>query len=196
MAQGSRDQRKKKVIEVLNKARSMELHAISQYMNQHYNLDDMDYGELAAKVKLIAIDEMRHAEMFAERIKELGGEPTTELAAKVDKGQKVEAIFPFDAGLEDDTIDVYNTFAQVCRESGDSISMKLFETIIDEEQVHYNYFDNVGEHIKKLGAAFLSQIAGTPADTGVLQGIRHGRSGRLTTSECRFHAGRGRTRPA
>ncbi|HPJ07955.1 MAG TPA: ferritin-like domain-containing protein, partial [Deltaproteobacteria bacterium] len=104
MAQGSRDQRKKKVIEVLNKARSMELHAISQYMNQHYNLDDMDYGELAAKVKLIAIDEMRHAEMFAERIKELGGEPTTELAAKVDKGQKVEAIFPFDAGLEDDTI--------------------------------------------------------------------------------------------
>ncbi|HPR04764.1 MAG TPA: ferritin-like domain-containing protein, partial [Deltaproteobacteria bacterium] len=57
MAQGSRDQRKKKVIEVLNKARSMELHAISQYMNQHYNLDDMDYGDLAAKVKLIAIDE-------------------------------------------------------------------------------------------------------------------------------------------
>ena len=166
MAQGSRDQRKKKVIEVLNKARSMELHAISQYMNQHYNLDDMDYGELAAKVKLIAIDEMRHAEMFAERIKELGGEPTTELAAKVDKGQKVEAIFPFDAGLEDDTIDVYNTFAQVCRESGDSISMKLLETIIDEDQAHFNYFDNVSDHIRTLGAAYLSQIAGTPADTG------------------------------
>ena len=73
MAQNSREQKKKNVIEVLNKARSMELHAIHQYMNQHYNLDDMDYGELAAKVKLIAIDEMRHAEMLAERIKELGG---------------------------------------------------------------------------------------------------------------------------
>ncbi|HQI81293.1 MAG TPA: bacterioferritin [Deltaproteobacteria bacterium] len=166
MAQGSRDQRKKKVIEVLNKARAMELQAIHQYMNQHYNLDDRDYGELAAKVKLIAIDEMRHAEMFAERIKELGGEPTTEAAGKVEKAQKVEVIFPFDAGLEDQTMDVYNTFAQVCRESGDSISMKLFETIIDEEQAHYNYFDNVGEHIKTLGSAYLSQIAGTPADTG------------------------------
>src|SRR5512136_2701600 len=166
MAQSSREQRKKKVIEVLNKARSMELQAIHQYMNQHYNLDDMDYGDLAAKVKLIAIDEMRHAEMFAERIKELGGEPTAEPADKVIKGQKVDVIFPFDAGLEDDTMDVYNQFLLVCRENGDSTSMKLFETIVDEEQIHFNYFDNVSDHIKKLGASYLSQIAGTPADTG------------------------------
>jgi len=60
-----KEEKRKNVIEVLNKARSMELLAITQYMNQHYNLDDMDYGELAGKVKLIAIDEMRHAEMFA-----------------------------------------------------------------------------------------------------------------------------------
>ena len=166
MVKDSRDQRKKKVVEVLNKARSMELHAIHQYMNQHYNLDDMDYGDLAAKIKLIAIDEMRHAEMFAERIKELGGEPTTDLAAKVEKAQKLEAVFPFDAGLEDETMDVYNRFILVCRENGDSTSMKLFETIVDEEQAHYNYFDNVNEHIQKLGPAYLAQIAGTPADTG------------------------------
>jgi bacterioferritin len=44
--------------------------------------------------------------------------------------------------------------------------MKLFETIVDEEQAHYNYFDNVNEHIQKLGPAYLAQIAGTPADTG------------------------------
>ena len=166
MVQSSREQRKKKVIDVLNKARSMELQAIHQYMNQHYNLDDMDYGDLAAKVKLIAIDEMRHAEMFAERIKELGGEPTAEPAEKVVKGQKVEVIFPFDAGLEDDTMDVYNQFLLVCRENGDSTSMKLFETIVGEEQIHFNYFDNVGDHIKRLGPSYLAQIAGTPADTG------------------------------
>ena len=166
MAQSSRDQRKQKVIDVLNKARSMELTAIHQYMNQHYNLDDMDYGDLAAKVKLIAIDEMRHAEMFAERIKELGGEPTTGLEGKVEKGQKIEVVFPFDAKREDDTIDAYNQFLLVCRENGDSISMKLFETIVDDEQIHYNYFDNVSDHLKKLGAAYLAQIAGTPADTG------------------------------
>ncbi|MEW6710086.1 MAG: bacterioferritin [Candidatus Riflebacteria bacterium] len=159
-------ERKAKVIEVLNKARSMELHAIHQYMNQHYGLDNSDYGELAAKVKLIAIDEMRHAEAFAERIKELGGEPTTDLAAKVTKGQKVKQVFPFDSKLEDDTIDAYNQFALICRENGDSISLRLFETIIDEEQAHFNYFDNVNSHLENLGDTFLARIAGTPADTG------------------------------
>jgi len=157
---------RQKVIEVLNKARAMELHAIHQYMNQHYNLDDMDYGQLAANVKLIAIDEMRHAEMLAERIKELGGEPTAEKAAKVKPQQPVEAIFPFDSKLEEDTIAAYNQFLQVCRENGDSISMKLFETLVDEEQAHFNYFDNVDDHIKQLGASYLARIAGTPADTG------------------------------
>ncbi|MFC1511880.1 bacterioferritin [Candidatus Latescibacterota bacterium] len=159
--------RRTKVIEVLNKARAMELQAIYQYMNQHYNLDDRDYGELAAKIKLIAIDEMRHAEAFAERIKELGGEPVAEPAAKVQKGQKVESIFPFDANLEDNTIEVYNQFLLVCRENGDSVSMKIFETIIDEEQVHLNYFENIGDHIKDLGSAYLAQIAGTPSSTGL-----------------------------
>ena len=167
MAKASKDQRKKKVIDVLNKARAMELTAIIQYMNQHYNLDDMDYGELAAKMKLIAIDEMRHAEGFAERIKELGGEPTSEPDQKITRGQAVEAIFPFDANLEDDTIDIYNQFLLVCRENGDSVSMKLFEQTIDEEQLHFNYFDNINDHIEKLGNVYLAKIAGTSSATGL-----------------------------
>ena len=167
MAKVSKEKRKQNVIDVLNKARAMELRAITQYMNQHYNLDDMDYGELAAKMKLIAIDEMRHAEQFAERIKEIGGEPVTGHEGKIEKGQKVEAIFPFDADLEDNTMDTYNQFLLVCRDNGDSTSMKLFEQIIDEEQIHYNYFDNVNSHIKSLGGTYLAKIAGTPSTTGL-----------------------------
>lgn len=162
-----REQRRQKVIEVLNQARAMELHAISQYMNQHYNLDDLDYGDLAGKVKLIAIDEMRHAEMFAERIKELGGEPTADLADKVERGQAIEVVFTFDSGLEGNTIDVYNQFLGTCRECGDSTSAKIFEQIIDEEQIHLNYFDNVDNHIQKLGSSYLAQIAGTSSATGL-----------------------------
>jgi bacterioferritin len=63
-------------------------------------------------------------------------------------------------------MDVYNQFLDICRKNGDSTSLNLFETIIDEEQVHFNYFDNIGGHIEKLGASFLAQIAGTPAATG------------------------------
>ena len=167
MSEKTRQERRNNVIGVLNKARAMELQAIYQYMNQHYNLDDMDFGEFAAKIKLIAIDEMRHAEMFAERIKELGGEPVTEPAGKVKKGQEVEDIFPFDAREEDTAITAYNQFLSVCQENSDSISVKLFETIIDDEQLHFNYFDNIKSHIEKLGNAYLARIAGTPSSSGL-----------------------------
>lgn len=167
MDKQKREEAKKNSIDVLNKARSMELHAIGQYMNQHYNMEDMDYGEFAAKLKLIAIDEMRHAEMFADRIKELDGEPTADAAAKVQKGQAVEKVFPFDMDQEDNAIAEYNQFLKICRENGDSVSMKLFEAIIDEEQVHFNYFDDMNDHIKKLGDTYLAQVAGTPSATGL-----------------------------
>ncbi len=157
---------KEKVLAVLNQARAMELQAISQYMNQHYVIDDMDYGELAGNIKLIAIDEMRHAEDLAERIKELGGDPTTDLADKVVREQSVEKAFAFDVNLEDDTIVRYNEFLKVCREAGDSTSGKLFERLIDEEQEHLNYFDDISEHINSLGNAYLARIAGTPSSTG------------------------------
>ena len=162
----NRENRKAKVIEVLNKARAMELHAIHQYMNQHYSLDDMDYGELAANMKLIAIDEMRHAENFAERIKELGGEPTTNKEGKVVTGQDVPAIYESDANQEDATIEAYSQFLAVCKEQGDIVSARLFERIIDEEQAHLTYYDNIDGHIKKLGDTYLAKIAGTPSTTG------------------------------
>lgn len=167
MAKVSKEKRKKNVIDVLNQARSMELQAIHQYMNQHYNLDDLDYGEMAANLKLIAIDEMRHAEMFAERIKELGGEPTTKIAGPIEKGQAVDKIFKFDSKQEDNAIEAYNQFLLVCRDNGDSVSMKIFESAIDDEQEHLNYFDNVQGHIDKLGDTYLSKIAGTPSSTGL-----------------------------
>jgi len=165
-AVSEKEARKAKVIEALNKARSMELQAITLYMNQHYNIDNLDYGELAANMKLIAIDEMRHAEMFAERIKEIGGEPVPMAVTKLQLVQDIQAMYPYDADIEDNTIFVYNGLLQVCRENGDSISEKLFEAILAEEQIHYNYFDNVGDHIKNLGENYLSRIAGTSATTG------------------------------
>lgn len=162
-----KEKRRANVIEVLNKARAMELQAIHQYMNHHYSLDDMDYGELAAKMKLIAIDEMRHAEDFAERIKELGGEPTTSKAGPIEKRQPIEKIFVYDAEEEDTAIDAYNQFLLVCRENGDSVSVKLFEEIIDDEQAHFNYFDAIKDHIESLGDSYLSRIAGTSSATGL-----------------------------
>ena len=146
--EAAKKERVAKVIEVLNKARSMELYAVHQYMNQHYNLDDLDYGEFASKIKLIAI-------------KELGGEPNSELSSKITKGQKVMDVFPFNVKVEDDTIETYNKLLEICRTNGDSVSARLFERILDEEQVHDNYFCNMANHIETLGNTYLSKIAGS-----------------------------------
>jgi bacterioferritin len=79
----------------------------------------------------------------------------------------VEAVFPFDRELEDGAMTSYNQFIQVSRENGDNTSAKLMEAINDEEQIHYNYFDNMTDHIEKLGQVYLAQIAGTPSSTGL-----------------------------
>jgi bacterioferritin len=159
-------EQEKKVIEVLNKARAMELKAIFQYLNQHYGLDDDDYSQLASAVKKIAIDEMKHAEAFAERIKDIDGsqEPTTEPAGKPILGQEVDEIFSFDTNEENVTMAKYNEFAKICRENNDSISATLFEKITNEEQKHFNYFDDTARHIKLLANSFLARQTGNIAD--------------------------------
>lgn len=158
-AMGVKPQGRAKVIDALNKARSMELYAITQYMNQHYHLDDADYGALAKEVKRIAIDEMRHAEDLAERIMDLGGEPTTQHDGILAKGQEVNELFPFNTAVEDDTIEKYNQFVQLCRDCGDQVSANLFERLIEEEQEHRDYFDDQATHIEKLGNHYLARIA-------------------------------------
>lgn len=155
---------KQAVIEVLNKARADELAAIFQYMSQHYALADGDYGQVAAPVKRVAIDEMRHAELLAERIYELGGVPVAAPSTATKKSQSIGEAMDYDVELEEKAIADYNAFHQVCVEARDNISAKLVELIMSEEQEHLNYFQNVDRHIRELGPAYLAQIAGGAND--------------------------------
>lgn len=160
------DANSQKVIEALNTARAMELQAIHQYMVQHYILDDLDYGQLCAWQKLIAVDEMRHSEKFAERVEALGGQPTCDKAGKIEQPQTIKEIYPFDVNMETNTVDAYNRLAKVCRECGDPVSADLFEEIIKDELVHLQYYKETQDHIKTLGDAFLAKYAATSKHTG------------------------------
>lgn len=166
---GKIDPNVKKVITALNKARSMELQGIHQYMVQHYILSDLDYGTLCANVKLIAVDEMRHAEKFAERVESLGGAPTCDKAGSIVQGQGVKDIFTFDINLESHTIETYEKLAELCRKCDDSISAALFETIIQQEDIHLGYYKETASHIASLGDAFLAKCAATSKHTGPIK---------------------------
>ena len=144
-----------KVIKALNEARAAELAAITQYMAHHYELDDMDYGKLGAMLKEISIDEMKHAEELAERILYLGGDPTYKPDAATKKGMGVLEMVEFDLALENGAIEMYNNSIKLCRDEKDNVSLKIFEELIAEEQEHADKFENVRDHIKNLGDAYL-----------------------------------------
>lgn len=150
----------KKVIDLLNEARARELTAITQYMVQHYELEDADYGKLAKKLKEIGIQEMKHAEALAERILFLKGTPTTKPDAVAKKGEEIAAILATDMSLEAQAIKMYNEAANVCAMEKDMISKQLFEKLLAEEEGHLNDFENIKDHVDKLGAAYLVTLAG------------------------------------
>jgi bacterioferritin len=149
-----------KVIDLLNKARSRELTAISQYMAQHYELEDQDFGKLASKIKEIAIQEMKHAEKLAERILFLKGEPTSKPDGVSKKGQKIAEMLNTNMALESAAMKMYNEAAMVCAAEKDQISKEVFEDLLKDEEDHFNYFENVKDHLDKLGAAYLANLVG------------------------------------
>jgi len=150
----------KKVLELLNEARSREITAITQYMAQHYELEDADYGKPAKKLKEIGIQEMKHAEALAERILFLKGTPTTKPDAVAKKGEEIAAMLTTDIALEAQAIKMYNEAAAVCAQEKDMISKQLFEKLLAEEEEHLNEFENIKDHIDKLGAAYMATLAG------------------------------------
>lgn len=151
----------KKVIDLLNAARARELTAITQYMAQHYELENADFGKLASRLKEIAIQEMKHAEDLAERILFLKGEPTTKPDATAKKGQEIADMLATDVTIESQAITMYNDAAVICAEERDQVSKQLFEKLLGEEEEHLDIFDNLKDHVDKLGAAYLATLTGS-----------------------------------
>jgi len=150
----------KKVIDALNAARSREISAILQYMAQHYEMEDQGYGKLADVLKKTGIQEMKHAEAFAIRIIFLGGEPTSKPDTLPKKGQDILAIAETDMALEEQAMKMYNDAIKVCTQEGDNVTRELFERILREEDDHFNLFENIRDHVKSMGAAYIATLVG------------------------------------
>jgi bacterioferritin len=145
-----------KSIDLLNQALADELAAIHQYMYYHFHCDDQGYDPLAALFRQIAMAEMRHAEALGERILFLKGDAEMKLAADVQKNQDVAAMLAHAKSLEEAAVMMYNRFANECAQHGDSVTKKLFEGLVADEESHYDSFDIQEEHLSKFGEQFLA----------------------------------------
>ncbi len=98
----------------------------------------------------------------------MGGQPGTDQSDRPERDGDPAKIFTANTALEDGAISAYNSFLLICRDNGDSESARLFQDIIADEQIHFNYFDNVRKHIEQLGQTYLAQVAGTSSATGIV----------------------------
>ena len=162
-----------KSIELLNRAVADELAAVHQYMYFHFHCDDQGYDLLAGLFKRTAIEEMLHIERLAERILFLKGEVEMKASAEVEKIHDVDKMLALARKMEENSARSYNLWANECGANADSVSKTLFESLVVDEERHYDQYDTELENIAKFGERYLALqsierskniASGTPAE--------------------------------
>jgi len=145
-----------KSITLLNKAIGDELTAVHQYMYFHFHCDDQGYDLLANLFKRSAIDEMMHIEQLSERILFLKGEVELVASDDVQKIHEVKDMLTKACDMEMAAVKDYNTWANECAQNADSVTKKLFEDLVVDEEQHFDQFDTELENIGKFGQSYLA----------------------------------------
>lgn len=145
-----------KSIELLNTSVADEISAVHQYMYFHFHADDQGFKPIAGMFKRIAIEEMMHVEHLAERILFLGGE--VEMVAKdpVKKIHDLKEMLECARGMEEASAKEYNEFAIKCSQNADSVTKTIFESLVADEERHYDMFDQQLDNIARFGGNFLA----------------------------------------
>src|SRR5262249_13317536 len=143
-------------VELLNKAVADELSAVHQYMYFHFHLDDSGLGPLANLFKRTAITEMGHVERLAERILFLRGDVEMTASAAVEKITDPVKMLAKAAEMEKASARDYNKWAHQCGQDLDAATKQLFESLVADEEGHFDAFDKQQEHIREFGPAYLA----------------------------------------
>ncbi len=150
-----------KVIEYLNKALRHELTAVSQYW-LHYRLqDDWGLGSMAKKSREESIEEMQHADSLIERILFLGGHPNLQKLDSLRIGQTPKETLECDLAAEESARALYKEARDVCNDAGDYVTMKLFESLMADEEGHIDFLETQLELHDRIGAENYAQLNAT-----------------------------------
>ena len=147
---------KSKSIQLLNQAVADELQAVHQYMYFHFHLDDQGFGPLSGLFKRIAIMEMGHVELLAERVLFLKGDVEMVAAGPIDKITGPEAILAKAMSMEDQSAQSYNAAAIACGSNADSASKQIFEKLVADEESHFDQFEKQRDNIQRFGPSYLA----------------------------------------
>jgi bacterioferritin len=154
--------KRERSIQLLNEAVADELMAVHQYMYFHFHLDDQGLTPLAAMFKRTAIEEMMHIERLAERILFLKGDVLLAPAGPVKTVTDPQAMLEMAKALEEASVVDYNKAAIECAGLADSMSKQLFESLVADEERHYDGWDRQLDNISRFGANYLALQSFSP----------------------------------
>jgi bacterioferritin len=134
------------LMELLNQAIAREVQVSIQYMWQHVLWSGVKGYAVKDAFKSIAIDEMKHAEMIAERLNYFGGIPTTK-PTPIFIGTTLKEMITQDKKDEEEAITLYKQIIEVARTEGDDTTGHLFRGILQEEEDHHDTFTTLLEDL-------------------------------------------------
>lgn len=147
-----------KVVKHLNRALKGEFTAIHQYIVHAEMCDNWGYSKLGGFIKQQAIGEMRHAEMFIERILFLEGVPGMGELSPLNVGQTVQEQLQNDLNLEYEAVGLLNAAIKDSVEADDNASRELFEVVLKDEEEHVDWLEAQLQMIEDMGLGiYLSQ---------------------------------------
>ncbi len=151
-----------KVIDYLNEVLKGELTAINQYWLHYRLFDHWGVKKLAEFERHESIDEMKHADMLAERILFLDGLPNFQLLGRLRIGETVEEALKADLELEYEAVAVLKDAIEHCEKVRDYGSRDLFQRILDSEEEHVDTLETQFEMIERMGIQNYIQLNSKP----------------------------------
>ena len=152
------------VIDYLNKALTNELTAINQYWLHYRTLNHWGVRKLAKKEREESIDEMKHADVLAERILFLDGLPNFQAINRLKVGETVEEILKADLALEMEAIPLLRDAIEHSEKVRDYVSREIFERILESEEEHVDFLETQFDMIERMGLQNYVQLNSKPAE--------------------------------
>jgi len=152
------------VIDFLNKVLLNELTAINQYWLHYRMLHNWGIKRLAEYERHESIDEMKHADMLADRILFLNGLPNFQALGRLKIGEGVEEILKADLALEMEALPLLKEAIAHCEAVRDYISRELFEKILESEEEHVDFLEKQFDMIAHMGLQNYCQLQSKPAE--------------------------------
>jgi len=131
-----------RLLNILNRSIAREIQVSIQYMWQHVMAVGMKSPAIREIFEETAIDEMKHAEAFAERLDLLGGVPTT-TPDPIKVGGTLREMIEFDLQAEVEAIELYKQAIQIAIDAKDPVTRLMYEEILETEEEHWKTFQDL-----------------------------------------------------